>query len=128
MQILNMYALNDAHTHKLFFHDIEPLITDCCMVLGDFNSIIESQDHYSGNLDSTSVQLTELLAKHCLLEPDGPHLLCFSYHHPSLANRKSRLDRIYLNYDIVCIRGYAHHATFSDYYLVGLFCSEAHRS
>ncbi len=79
-----------------------------------------SQDHYSGNLDLTSIQLAALLAKHHLLEPDGSHLSCFSYHHPSLINRKSRLDRIYLNYDTACIRGYAHHATFSDYYLVGL--------
>ena len=116
-----MYAPNDAHTHKLFFHDMESLITDCCMVLGDFNSITESQDHYSGNLDSTSVQLAVLLAKHHLVEPDGPHLSCFSYHHPSLTNRKSRLARIYLNYDTVCIRGYAYHTTFSDHYLVGLF-------
>ncbi len=41
VQILNVYALNNAHACKLFFHDMESLITDYCMVLGDFNSYYE---------------------------------------------------------------------------------------
>ncbi len=54
------------------------------------------------------------------MEPEGVQHQCFSYHHPSLANHKSRLDRIYINYTSPCLWGYSQYVSFSDHYLVGL--------
>ncbi len=46
----------------------------------------------------------------------------FTYHHPSLVQRKSHLDRIYVNFVNHRLKGYASHVSISDhYYLVSMF-------
>ena len=90
------------------------------MVLGDFNSIMDQKDGKSLKLDSTSPQLLSILKSHYLVELEGVQHQCFTYHHPSLADCKSRLDRIYVNYVSPCLWGYSQHVSFSDHYLVGL--------
>ncbi len=95
------------------------------MLLGDFNSVTNSLDHFSHQLDLTSTQLINILKAHDLCELNGSHLYSFTYH-PSVPNQKSRLDHIYLNYEGSRLRGYSSHATFSDHYIVELFlCKKA---
>lgn len=90
------------------------------MVLGDFNSVMDQKDHKSFKLDPTSVQLSSILRTYQLVEPEGVHYQSYTYHHPSLADRKSRLDRIYVNYLSPHLWGYSQHVSFSDHYLVGI--------
>ncbi len=90
------------------------------MVLGDFNSIMDQKDCKSLKLDPTSLQLLSILRSHQVVEPEGVHYQCFTYHHPSIAECKSRLDRIYINYISLHLWGYSQHISFSDHYLVGL--------
>ena len=120
LHILNVYTPNDAHDRKLFFLNSDKMIMDCCMVLGDFNSVTDVKDHLSRHLDSTSSQLRSLLFDHSLEEPRDSHTRTFTYHHPSISQRKSRLDYIYVNYPTPWLIGYIHYVTFSDHYLVSL--------
>ncbi len=79
-----------------------------------------TQDCLSGQLDGTSIQLLSLLSRHNLIEPGGLHHSYFTYHHPSLGNRKSQLDRVYVNFSHHRV-GFAQHVSYSDHYLVSLF-------
>ena len=90
------------------------------MLLGDFNSVTEKQDRLSQQMDRSSASPNSILEINALKEPLGSHLHSFTYHHPSILKRKSRLDRIYLNYYVESIRGYSSFVTFSDHFLVGL--------
>ncbi len=71
--ILNIYTPNDICDCRLFFFDFDKMIMDCCMVLGDFNSVTDVKDCLSGHLDSTSSQLKSLLFDYSLEEPRGSH-------------------------------------------------------
>ncbi len=96
-------------------------MSDQTVLLGDFNSVIDRMDRVSGNLDQTSALLHDLLMANSFVEPNGTHHFSFTYHHPSLAMHKSRLDCIYINFSIISLSGYCQHVPFSDHYLVGLF-------
>ncbi len=96
-QILTIYALVSPSKRAVFFSLLEKFFTDNMILVGDFNSVTNSQDCLSGKLDSTSVQLLMLLENRALEEPNGPHISCFTYHHLSVSNCKSHLDRIYSN-------------------------------
>ncbi len=120
LHILNVYALNVSSECKEFFGEMEKLVFGNVMVLGNFNCITDKQDWKLHKLDPTSPQLLSILRSHHLVEPEGGHRQCFTYHHPSIADHKSRLDRIYVNYLSTCLWGYSQHITFSDHYLVGL--------
>ena len=88
------------------------------MLLGDFNSVTTSFDHLSGKLDDISHFLHTSLTQ---WKPPGSHRYSFTYHHPAVPNRKSRLDRIYLNFEMNNTRGYSQHSSISDHYLVSLY-------
>ncbi len=75
----------------------------------------------SWKIDPTSHILGSILSSSHLVKPSGSHLKTFTYHHPSVASHKSCLDRIYINYDVPRLCGYAQHCSISDHYLVGLF-------
>ncbi len=75
----------------------------------------------SGSLDFTSAQLNQILCNANLCEPRGSQHYTFTYHHPSIAKHKSRLDRIYFNYHNDNIYAFSRHVSFSDHYLVGTF-------
>ena len=90
------------------------------VMVGDFNSVCNPNDHFSGVLDGTSDQLRDLLASHDLWEPGGSHHLCFTYHHPSMNKHKSCLDCIYTNASFNWL-GYAQPVSFSDHYFVSVF-------
>ncbi len=92
------------------------------VLLGDFNSITVDSNHLSGILDPTSAFLRSLLQLWNLREPQGSHLFSFSYHHPSLADRKSRLDWIYSNIDWQHQCCFSHHISCSDHYMIGTYC------
>ena len=119
--IINIYAPNLPLDRTDFFNQLENLVMVDTMLLGDFNSITQMCDQASRKLDHTSALLDRILHKHKLFEPQGSHIHTFTYHHPAVSACKSRLDRIYINYPIPRIRGYAHHVKFSGHYLVGLF-------
>ncbi len=91
------------------------------MLLGDFNSVTTSSDHLSGKLDDTSHFIHTSLTQWNLQEPLGSHRYSFTYHHPAVPDRKSRLDRIYLNFEMNNTQGYSQHSSISDHYLVGLY-------
>ena len=94
---MNIYASNKARECTLF-NDIFGFATDNMMLFGDFNSVVHSSDCLSGNTDATLTLLNDLLLTHGLEEIDGPHRNIFTYHHPSLSVRKSRLDHIYVSF------------------------------
>ncbi len=85
-------------TDRLFFQDMSQHLDSNSVFLGDFNSVTSKEDHKSGNLDATSVQLNELLLSNGFEEIVGSHRGMFSYHHPSISERKSQLDHIYVNF------------------------------
>ncbi len=120
VQILNIYAPNDGCERVKFFQNLEPYLIGNVMLLGDFNSATLPQDHLSKRLDTSSILLDSILRNHQFTEPVGSHLENFTYHHPSIPECKSRLDRIYVNYLCVRLWGFSSHVSFSDHYLVGL--------
>ena len=89
------------------------------LLLGDFNLVTVSSDRYLQNLDLTSKMLEQLLSFHKFHEPQGTHIHHFSYHHPSIAERKSRIDHIYSTYPMQGLQGFSKYVFFSDYYLIG---------
>ena len=119
---MNIYALTEAGERHHFFSDVFLFVDDNkkCFLLGDFNSVENGCDRLSGRLDGTSVLLSELLADHRFLEPQGSHRDSYTYHHPSIPERKSQLDRIYMNFSGSTLRGYCAHIPCSNHYLVGI--------
>ncbi len=95
---------------------------DRTILLGDFNSVTNSKDRLSGHLNGISSILRDILGENGLYEPAGSHKESFTYFHPSLINRRSCLDCIYINFSSSLLRGYCSHMPCSDHYLVGL-CS-----
>ena len=91
------------------------------VLLGDFNSTTQCMDRASGKMDPTSSFLLSLLPLWNLSKLQGSHLYSFSYHHPLLHNRKSRLDRNYANIGWENQHGFSHSVSCSDHYLVGMY-------
>ena len=121
VHVFNIYAPNNRKLQTNFFMDIEQYITDNVMLLGDFNSVISPTDRASHHLDHISALLSSFVKKYHLVEPSGSHLEQFTYHHPSIFDQKSHLDRIYINFDMTRLWGFSNHVSFSDHYLVGLY-------
>ncbi len=119
IQIVGIYAPLLANLRFSFFQKIEDLFTDKMILIGDFNSITSSIVRLSGNLDHTSLMLSNILEKWMLKEPMGSQLQTFSYHHPSLTTRKSCIDHIYLNF-ISNVKAYSTPVSFSDHCAVGI--------
>ncbi len=93
--VIAVYAPPDGNQCESFFDTIATwILPGQTYVLGDFNSVTDPTDRVSGKLDVTSSLLYDLLSSNELLEPPGGHT--FTYQHPSVANRKSRIDRIYV--------------------------------
>ena len=120
IRLVNIYAPNNGSLQKKFFH-ISPYVRDNMILLRDFNSVIDTADRKSGQLDSTSRELASLLASWYFLEVPGSHQQVFSYYHPSIPERKSQIDCIYTNIQNKSLCGYAVPCSLSDYYLIGLF-------
>ncbi len=55
------------------------------------------------------------------MEVPSPYQHTFSYHHPSIPERKSRIDYIYTNIPNKSLCGYATRCCISDHYLISLF-------
>ena len=121
LRIVNIYAPNEMTSHADFFQNILEFVEGDSVLLGDFNSIILGKDRFSGKLDRTSELLGTILRDLEFDEIPGQHQGIFIYHHPSISERKSQLDRIYINFINKRLKGYASYASCSDYYLVGLF-------
>ncbi len=119
--IINIYALNNAKEQYDFFCKMSDFVNDNTILLGDFNSVVHSSDHLSGNTDATSTLLQDIIISKGLEEIEGPHRNIFTYHHPSVASRKSRLNQIYVSFGHQSLRGYSTHFPGSDHYLVGVF-------
>ena len=107
---------------QFFRADVSIQKVEKTLLLGDFNSVTDSCDRLSGQLDGTSTILHDFLSENGLHEPLGLYKNSFSYFHPSLSNRKSHLDCIYVNFPANALWGYCSHMPCSDHYLVGL-CS-----
>ncbi len=121
-RIMNIYVPNDPASHLDFLKQISSFVRDNnTILLGDFNLVIEGRDHLSGRLDGTSCFLMDLLSELNFEEILGPHQTIFTYHHLSLQERKSHLDRIYVNFVNKYLNGYTSHISTSDHYLVGMF-------
>ncbi len=116
-----MYAPNSSLEQNKFFQDMNNYVREKTILLGDFNSVTQPCDWQSKCLDATSNNLSQSLSDHGLFEPPGCQHHIFTYHHPSIISCKSCLDHIYLNFDMKGLRGYSHHVSFSDHYLVGTF-------
>ncbi len=119
--IINIYALNSNCDRSEFFIQLPEHFNSNCVLLGDFNSVTAKEDHKSQNLDATSVQLSDMLMENGFEEINGSHRYMYTYHHPSISDRKSRLDCIYVNFSHSSLCGYAAHVSFSDHHLVGMF-------
>ncbi len=121
LRIINIYALNKPGERLPFFEQMKTYLAGNVMLLGDFNSIVDECDRLSCKIDPTSHILGSILSSSHLVKLCGSHLKTFTYHHPSIASRKSHLDRIYINYDMPRLCSYTQHCSISDHYLVGLF-------
>ncbi len=106
-RLINLYALNNLGERATFFQDCFKLITDCMILLGDFNSVEHITDHFSQRLDDTSSLLNSSLDLYHFSELMGSHRYLFTYHHPTVATCKSRLDRIYLNFSMPRCQGFS---------------------
>ncbi len=94
-RVIAIYAPPDRHQCQSFFDTIATwILPGQTYILGDFNSVTDPVDRVSGKLDVTSSLLYDLLTSNELLEP--PSRRTFTYQHPSAANRKSRINRIYI--------------------------------
>ncbi len=116
--IIGLYMPSMAKDQGMFFQTIFEHCALRTVLLGDFNSVVDVTERFSGTLDPTSSQLSHLLRKHSFVELRGSHQYTFTYHHPVVSNRKSHLDRIYFNYSVKLLCGSSHHISFSDHYLV----------
>ncbi len=74
-----IYAANNPSKRSNFFAQIPSFCTAHTLLIGDFNSVTESSDRMSGNLDPTSTQLQSLLNSNNFMEPLGNHLNTFTY-------------------------------------------------
>ena len=90
--LVGVYAPSDSKSHTDFLLKVKDYFTQSMILLGDFNSVVASSDRISGNLDPTSSQLNMLLLDWELIEPSGPHLTTFTYHHASDPRQKSQID------------------------------------
>ncbi len=120
-RIINVYAPNVSKDRQEFFDSCFQSITSNWIVLGDFNLVEENSDRISGRLNSTSYYLFSLICSWNLVEPAGSQRFSFTYHHPSLSDRKSRIDHIYANCPLDKLKGYSQYISVSDHYLVGLY-------
>ncbi len=118
-RVVGIYAPSDASKCSKFFAQLTQFLMSSTLLLRDFNSITNSCDCLSNNLDSTSNQLSTILKQWHFKEPPGSHLSSFTYHHPTLAARKSHIDLCYINFDSAW-RGYSVFTPFTDHYCVGL--------
>ena len=82
--VLNIYAPNIAKDCLSFFQQLFPLVTECTMLLSNFNSVTISSDCLSSKLDDTSHFLQTSLMQWNLKEPSGSHRYSFTYHHPAV--------------------------------------------
>ncbi len=96
-RVVGVYAPSIPAVQKSFFKEMQIYFMNNMLLLGDFNSVTSEMDHLSRSLDPTSADLHSLLDHWNLVEPCGTHLNTFSYHHPSVSERKSQIDRIYIN-------------------------------
>ncbi len=74
-----------------------------------------------GTSDGTSLQLRRWLANYNLVEVEGSHRNCFTFHHLSKPERKSQIDQIYTNLNLTNLKGFSQPCTVSDHYLVGVY-------
>ena len=118
---VSIYAHNDPSERRCFFGELEKFVVDNTFLLGDFNSVVCSNDCLSGKLDPTSQMLGDVLETLDLQEIPGSHQKTFTYNHPSILNRKSHLDQIYMNFENMLVCGYCLPVSVSDHYLVGMF-------
>ena len=116
--VICIYAPSSVIERSRFFKDWSPFVKADMILVGDFNSVTNTNDRLSGKLDRTSAQLQQCLTN--FSEPPGSYLCSFSYHHPSLSDRKSHLDHFHINFDHSWV-GYTLPFPFSNHYLVGLY-------
>ncbi len=118
---VSIYAPNDPSERRCFFGELGKFVVDNTFLLGDFNSVVCLNDCLSGKLDPTSQMLREVLEGLDFQEIPGSHQKSFTYNHPSILNRKSHLDQIYMNFENMLVCGYCLPVSVSDHYLVGMF-------
>ncbi len=75
------------------------------------------EDHISGNLDATCTQLAMYLEIWNIFEPSGSRI--YTYQHPSMKDRKSCIDQIYVPKDL-CQQTYTYSqwTSLSDHIMV----------
>ncbi len=89
MTVVCIYAPPVASAHKEFFSALHSVVKGNTILIGDFNSVVESIDCLSNNQDATSMDLGLLLEIFDFYEPPGSYHSTFTYHHPSIPLRKS---------------------------------------
>ena len=90
--IIGIYAPSISQECSSFFYQVFDHVASHTVLLGDFNSMTDGMDRFSGTLDKTSSQLSHLLNMHSFTELQGSHHYTFTSHHPTVSHRKSRLD------------------------------------
>ncbi len=94
--LINIYAPNDLSERSVFFSFVDTkLWAQNILLAHDFNSVIDPLDRITKKLDNMSLLLKDILERKSLDEPKGKRQ--FMYQHPSMSNRKSRIDHWYLS-------------------------------
>ena len=125
-KIIKIYASNEANEQNVFFEQLsEELLEESIVLCGDFNSVMSSSDRISRRLDEMSSLLNKLVRTHNLCEPQG--FLQFTYQHPSLPDRQSRIDYFLVSKHLASMwLGSTHYCAFSDHQAILLFPKKQH--
>lgn len=127
-KILTIYAPNDTQEHQSFFEQLIPELNHHHIVLyGNFNSVLQENDRASQQIDGTTDVLNCIIQDTNLSEPSG--FSQFTYQHPSVKERKSRIDLFLVSH---CLQGLwfgaTHFCAYSDYQAVILFPTKQEQS
>ncbi len=101
--LLNVYAPNDSSDRISFLKQIRLFLNQHAVtktrliIAGDFNCVLERKDRASGNIDNSSNFLRQLLDDLKLIDiwrSLHPNEVEYTYIHPSVCQRNSRIDYI----------------------------------
>ena len=100
-KVINIYALNDHFERLAFFNALCPDLQDTNVILyGDFNLVLSEKDCLSRQTDDTTKVLNDIIQEFNLVKPSG--FSQYTYQHPSILTRKSRIDLFLVSSQISC--------------------------
>ncbi len=99
-RIICIYAPPYSNDHKIFFHELSTfIIPDTTFVLGDFNSVLSSQDRLSQRIDAMTDTFNKLISECQLTECQNTRI--FTFQCPGDPKQQSHIDYIFGPKDLI---------------------------